>query len=98
MLVLSDSAIATPQGEPNNVSLNTNEACDIGEIIRALHESKICGGVAWAYDDVWIVTLTSMASGITLQETVRGIDAAAEWLRNVAVEHYPDSVFARWYR
>jgi hypothetical protein len=64
-------------------------------IVQALHDSKINGEISWFYDGVWRVKLGDPLNGYREEESVRDLAEAAERLRVKAIEHYPDSEFAK---
>jgi hypothetical protein len=70
----------------------------LDEIVRDLHRSEINGGLSWAFDGVWRVTLGDRLNGYEAGATVRSLEEAAEWLVENAFRVYPESGFARNYR
>ena len=60
-----------------------------------LYASEINFKIESDWDGGINVALGNDRNGIVEQTTVATFDEACEWLRNAAMRHYPDSVFAR---
>ena len=72
-------------------------AANFGEILADLYASEINARISWFWDDGFELTLGDDLNGIVAETTVRTIPAAAEWLVNMALQHFPSSQFASKY-
>jgi hypothetical protein len=64
-------------------------------ILADLYDSEINASISWLWDGGIHVSLGDDLNGFVTGDQVATLAAAAEWLRASAVEHYPDSEFAR---
>jgi len=70
---------------------------DPEQIIQDLHDSEINGRIGWFYDGCWTAELGDDLNGWKSEKTLPSFAEAAEWLRDEAVQRYPDSEFAKKY-
>jgi hypothetical protein len=71
---------------------------NLEQLIQDLHDSEINAEIGWCYDGVWYVKLGDQHNGVDVEGRCASLTEAAEWLRQKAVEFYPDSVFAKRHR
>jgi hypothetical protein len=65
------------------------------QIIADLYDSEINASLSWFWDGGIDVSIGDDLNGFVTGDQVATLAQAAEWLRASAVEHYPDSEFAR---
>ena len=68
------------------------------EILLKLYESEISWSVSALYDMGYEFALGDEINGVQSSKVFRSFDAGARWLAHRAVEFYPDSGFAKWWR
>ena len=64
-------------------------------ILADLYNSEINASISWLWDGGIDVSLGDDLNGFVTGDQVATLAQAAEWLRASAVEHYPDSEFAK---
>lgn len=76
---------------------NERTHLDLETLISALHDSEINGVIGWFYDGVWSVKMKigDPWNGYDAEATVADLREASDWLRDKAIELYPDSEFAK---
>ena len=67
---------------------------ELASFIEELHDSEINGEISWIYDGVWGAKLGDPSNGYAAEGTFASLPEAVEWLREKAIELYPDSAFA----
>ena len=67
----------------------------IEQVIRDLRDSEINAEIGWFYDGVWWAKVGDEVNGFGGEGRSASLAEAAEWLRQKAIELYPDSVFAK---
>jgi hypothetical protein len=65
------------------------------EILGSLYESEINASISWLWDGGIDVKLGDALNGYDAVGKVDTFAEAAEWLRDQALIHYPQSEFAR---
>jgi hypothetical protein len=65
------------------------------QIIADLYDSEINASFSWFWDGGIDVSIGDDLNGFVTGDQVATLAEDAEWLRASAVEHYPDSEFAR---
>jgi hypothetical protein len=73
-------------------------ADELADLIEGLHDSEINGEISWFYDGVWGAKLGDRWNGFVAEATFVSLQAATRWLREKAIELYPDSEFAKQHR
>jgi hypothetical protein len=68
---------------------------DLKEILISLYASEINASISWLWDGGIDVKLGDSLNGYKAEGKVDTFGEGAEWLRDQAVSHYPDSEFAR---
>jgi hypothetical protein len=71
---------------------------ELASFIGDLHDSEINGEISWFYDGVWGAKIGDRLNGYTAEGTFNSFPQAMRWLRDKALELYPDSEFAKDYR
>ena len=71
---------------------------ELASFISDLHDSEINGEISSFYDDVWGVKIGDRLNGYKAEATFNSFPQAMRWLRDKALELYPDSEFAKDYR
>lgn len=71
---------------------------NLSELLTDLYKSEINVSISWFWDAGINLALGDDLNGYEAEVQVATLAEAAEWLRAKAVEHYPDSVFAKKYR
>jgi hypothetical protein len=71
---------------------------ELAGFLTDLHDSEINGEIGWFYDGVWYAKIGDKLNGYVAEEGFISLDQAADWLRDKAIELYPDSEFAKEYR
>ena len=71
---------------------------EMASFISDLHDSEINGEISWFYDGVWGVKIGDRLNGYHAEATFISMPQALRWLRDKALELYPDSAFAKDYR
>jgi hypothetical protein len=66
---------------------------DLTEILVSLYASEINTSISWLWDGEIDVKLGDALNGYKARGKVNTFGEAAEWLRDQAVSHYPDSEF-----
>ncbi|WGD55086.1 hypothetical protein QA641_15015 [Bradyrhizobium sp. CB1650] len=69
---------------------------DPARILQGLYDTEVNSIVAF-WDAGFEVKLGDDLNGFVAEAHVKSVAEAAEWLRAQAVEHYPESVFAKAY-
>jgi hypothetical protein len=64
-------------------------------ILDDLYASEIDFRIATNWDAGWSVALGNEYGGFVAETNVDSFDGACEWLRAAAIQHYPNSEFAR---
>ena len=67
-------------------------------ILQDLYDSEISFEIAAVWDSGFSVRLGDRKNGFDIERSVRSYASAVEQLRGWALEHYPESAFARKYR
>lgn len=67
-------------------------------ILQDLYHSEINFHVSTFWDGGFDVKLGDPMNGFVAETNVRRWGEVEPWLRDKAIEHYPDSLFARMYR
>jgi hypothetical protein len=68
---------------------------DIEAILDDLYASEISASISWVWDTGFYVTLGSPI--FAEKPSAASIREAVEWLRDQALDYYPESDFARKY-
>jgi hypothetical protein len=68
---------------------------DLEEILASLYASEINASISWLWDGDIDVKLGDALNGYKVEGKVGTFVETAEWLRDQAVRHYPNSAFAR---
>jgi len=68
---------------------------DLEEILISLYASAINVSISWIWDGDIDVSLGDPLNGYKAESKVGTATEIAEWLREQAVRHYPNSEFAR---
>jgi len=71
---------------------------ELAGFIEALHDSEIDGEISWFFDRVWGVRIGDRLNGYKAEASFSSLPQAMGWLRDKALELYPDSAFAKDYR
>ena len=71
---------------------------ELASFITGLHDSEINGEILWFFDNVWGVKIGDRLNGYKAETTFPSFPQAMRWLRDKALELYPDSEFAKEYR
>ncbi|WP_353646234.1 hypothetical protein [Mesorhizobium sp. WSM2239] len=67
-------------------------------IMQDLYHSEINVSVSWFWDGGIEVKLGDPLNGFVAEDRVQYWGQVEPWLRDRAIEHFPDSLFARMYR
>ena len=67
-------------------------------ILNDLHDSEINFHLSCFFDGGFTVKIGDEMNGFAFSGTASRVEDAVEWLRIRAMEHYPDSLFAKTYR
>jgi hypothetical protein len=67
-------------------------------ILHDLYDSEINFSISSFWDAGFQVKLGDDLNGFVASGIAKTFDEAAEWLRVRAIEHHPDSAFAKTYR
>jgi hypothetical protein len=67
-------------------------------IIQDLYDNEINARIEWLHDAGFAVALGDRLKGFIATAQVTMYAEAVDWLRVKAIELYPTSDFARWYR
>ena len=70
----------------------------IARIFQDLYDSEINFAIATFWDCGFAIRLGDPLNGFTATGNARNFAEAVEWLRILAIEHYPESVFAEAHR
>src|SRR5437763_13910288 len=71
---------------------------EFASFIADVHASEINGEISWFYDNVWGAKLGDKLNGYVAEAPeLPSLGHAARWLRDRALEFYPDSEFAKEY-
>jgi len=65
------------------------------DVMAALYASEINCRVSSFFDSGWTLQLGDELNGFKAEATFYDFDEAADWLRAAAIEHFPESAFAR---
>jgi hypothetical protein len=68
---------------------------DLEEILISLYASAISVSISWIWDGEMDVKLGDPLNGYKAEGQVGTVTEIADWLREQAVRHYPNSEFAR---
>src|SRR5438046_8632555 len=72
---------------------------ELASFIGDLHDSEINGDeISWFFDGVWGAKLGDPWNGFSVEATFTSLSAAVRWLRDTALELYPNSEFANEWR
>jgi hypothetical protein len=75
-------------------TVRTLECEAVGEILLELYTSKIGFAMSWTPGSGVDVKLLDPVHGIVAEDSfATGVVAAVEWLRDIAYDHYRDTVF-----
>lgn len=67
-------------------------------IMQDLYHSEINASISWLWDGGFDVKLGDEMNGFVAEGSVRYWGQVEPWLRDKAIEHFPESLFARMYR
>jgi hypothetical protein len=67
-------------------------------IMQDLYHSEINVSASWLWDGGIEVKLGDPLNGFVAEENLAYWGQVEPWLRDKAIEHFPDSLFARMYR
>ncbi len=90
-------ALAPERGKREGDRRALSPLTNLATIMTALHDSEINGQVSWFFDRGWSVKLGDSMNGYETEAVVASTEEAAEWLREAAVQLYPESEFAKLY-
>ena len=71
---------------------------ELAGFLTDLHDSEINGEIGWFYDGVWCAKIGDKHNGYVAEGSFISLTQATDWMRDKAVELYPDSDFAKEYR
>ena len=70
-------------------------ALTLDQVLADLYASEINARISWLWDGGIDVALGDQLSGYVAEANVATFAEAAQWLRDRAVEHFPESEFVR---
>ena len=77
------------------LAMNIEPIEALGIFLQDLHDSEINGELTWLFDRCWTARI---GAPVHAEASFNSLGQATEWLRDRAVEMYPDSPFAKEWR